>query len=114
MSVAPAEPLSDAATELAFELDVIGTVFLAILDACTYTNCGALRADEFLGFVLPLAFLLSTDAIFQTSEIGAFTFVTLVVSKFEQGECLKVLVVRISLQLQPWVFIDAFELTPFQ
>jgi hypothetical protein len=59
VSVAPAEPLSDRATEFTLELDIVSAVLLAVNYTCSYLASGALTTDQLFWFIL-LTLLLCT------------------------------------------------------
>jgi hypothetical protein len=59
VSVAPAEPLGDRATEFTLELDIVGTVLLAVDYTCSYLAGRALATDQLFWFIL-LTLLLCT------------------------------------------------------
>jgi hypothetical protein len=73
MSIAPAEPLSNAAAEFAFELNEVFTVFCAVLN----WYIAAFGTDElfsFEGTACVLGFVHGSHAVFPTPEVGSFAF----------------------------------------
>ena len=109
VGVAPAEPLRDRAAELAFELDEVGAVVLAVGDAEVAAEGlgGALAADEFFWLEL-LGGLLRRDAVLHAAEVGHFALEALVVRQLEQGPRLQVVIVVIVGILQTGIFVDGF------
>lgn len=73
MRVTPTEPLGHTAAELALELNVFGTMLLAILDSATNRDRRALSANQLLLFEI-LVIVLSCLAVFHSTEVGVRTF----------------------------------------
>ena len=90
MRVSPAEPLRDGTTEFTFIFNVFGSVSLTVADAATDVCWDAVSTDQFIRLEL-LGCLLSLDAIFHSSKVGLFAFETLVISQFEHGPALEII-----------------------
>ena len=81
-------------------------MLFAVLYPSTNANCRAFAAHQFLRFVL-LAFLLSPQAILESSEIGCLAFEALIVGELEHRIHLQVIVEILRFEL--FVFVNAFE-----
>ena len=81
VSVSPAEPLGDGATELALELDKVGTVLGALRVSDSECICGAFTTHEL--FSLEVLRVLSVETVLQSSEVRLLTCVTEVIGTFE-------------------------------
>lgn len=81
VGVTPAEPLSDSAAELAFELDVFSAVFLTILDSATNRDRRTFSTDQLLLFEAVIV-ILSCLAVFHTTEVRIRALEATVVRKF--------------------------------
>ena len=88
MSVTPTEPLGYRATELAFVLDEVLSVLLALLYSATDRLSCALTADELFLFEVDIV-LICLIAVLHTSEIGVLTFEAHVVRKLAHGKLLE-------------------------
>ena len=80
--IAPAEPLSDIAAELALELDKVGPVDFTVCCAETKLLGGTLGADELLWLEL-LRCCLGRDTILHATKVGYLAFEALIVGEFE-------------------------------
>ena len=111
VSVSPAEPLCDWATELALKLYVVSSMLFAVLDPRSHAHSRALTTHQFLWLVL-LALLLSPQTILESTEICRLAFETLIVGELKHRVGLQVIVEIFRFQL--FVFVDAFELGTLQ
>ena len=112
VGVSPAEPLGYGAAELAFELYVVRSMGLAVLNTGAYTHGRALTAHQLLRLIL-LSFLLRVDAVLHTSEVCALTLEALVVSKLEHSPLLQIVIESVIRVLESLVFIQVLEFRPF-
>lgn len=87
VSVTPAEPLGDTATELALEVDKFLSVLLALLDSSTDGLCCTLTADQL--FLLEVGVVLvCLIAVLHSSEIWTLALEAHVVGEFAHCELL--------------------------
>ena len=107
VGVAPAEPLGDRATKLAFKFDELRSMDLALVLTYTQLLCCARTAHKVLWFKL-LLFLLGSNTVLHASEIGFVACKAKVISALENCEFLQVSV--IGLFKQSWIFVKPFDL----
>lgn len=105
MSIAPAEPLGDGATELALELNEVRSVHAALLATYSELLRGARSAHEILRFKF-LLFLLSANTIFHASKVRFLARVALIKGTLEHCPLLQVALERGV--VQSGILVNAF------
>lgn len=109
MRITPAEPLGYGATELAFVLYEVHAMSLTVLDAATHTYSCTLAAHELL-LLEVLIVVLSSLAVFHTSEIWFIAFVALIIRESLHGISLQIIKECISWFLQAWILVQVLKL----
>lgn len=107
VGIAPAEPLSNAAAELTFELDEVLSVFGTVLD----WNIATIGADKLLGIegtACILRFVHRSYAIFSATEVWFLAFEAHKISVDDVGILLRFTKVGRSFVFQ--LFISLFQL----
>jgi hypothetical protein len=112
VSVAPAEPLGNRAAELALELNEVGAVLLAVLDAGAHADRRALAAHQLLRLVDAL--LRAVAAVLHAPEVGRLALEALVVGELVDGVGAQVVVETVIGVLQPLMLIYVLELSSFE
>jgi len=78
MSITPTEPLGDGAAELAFKLDEVKTVLLAVSDTTSKRLSSTSSADQIFRFEFG-CLLLSRNTIFHSTVVRFLALETLIV-----------------------------------
>lgn len=93
--VSPTEPLGNGAAKLAFVLNKVHAMRLAILDAATHTYSCTLTTDQFL-LLEVLVVILSSLTVLHTSEIRVIALIALIIREPLHSISLQVIVECIS------------------
>lgn len=117
VSVPPAKPLGDVATELAFEFNELSAMLCAVFDPCPHTLSGALSTNQLLWFkhLVLIVLILLIGAVLHPSEVRRLAFKAHIVA--ELGHCVSLQIVVVNevlLVLESVVLIQAFVLCSLQ
>lgn len=115
MRITMAEPKSDRAAKLAFEVNMLAAMLLdfAHCHARNAPNVRAFRTIQFLRLKF-LFFKLVLFTVFHASKVRVTTFEAHVVGTLVHGKLFQLVEVRILDIFQSFVFVQTFVLSPLQ
>jgi hypothetical protein len=109
MSSPKAEPLSNSAAELAFELNVVCAMLRTVSYACSNHLSSALSTHKL--FRLVVYIILRLVAVLHSSEVGRLALEAQIVSQLIDGIPSQVIVEPISMLLEPLILIQSLILS---